>query len=146
MLGDFAAAAQARGWLRLRFLEVNGQAVAVLLGWRIGERYAFYSGGFDPLWAKHSVGMLLVARVIREAIEEDAAEFDMLLGGEQYKSRFTDLYREAITVTLVPAVSPLRFVFAGEAAARRFGRRFADGPAGGILRSLAKRIPTSSRA
>lgn len=144
VLRDFAASAAQRGWLRLRLLEVDGVAVAALLGWRLGGVYSFYNSGFDPDWSKQSVGLLLVAWTIRDAIGEGASEFDMLLGGEGYKSRFTDRVREAVTITLVPSVSPARVVVSSEALARRAGRRLAGrGGAGRLLRSLGKRLPTS---
>ena len=36
---DFAAAALQRGWLRLWFLEADGDDVAAWYGWRLGDRY-----------------------------------------------------------------------------------------------------------
>jgi CelD/BcsL family acetyltransferase involved in cellulose biosynthesis len=144
MLREFATAALARGWLRLRFLEVDGEAVATFLGWRIGERYCFYQGGFEGAWAKHSVGLMLVARSLRAAVEEGASEFDMLQGDEAYKARFSDRAREAVTVTLVPVAHPARVALSGEALARRLGRRAAQGRAGGLLRAVEARLPTSN--
>lgn len=44
-LSTFAAAAQRRGWLRLRLLEVDGEAVAAFFGWRLGDTYAYYNSG-----------------------------------------------------------------------------------------------------
>jgi CelD/BcsL family acetyltransferase involved in cellulose biosynthesis len=143
-LRSFSAAALARGWLRLRLLEVDGVAVAGFLGWRLGDRYAFYQSGFDPEWSDRSVGVVMMATTIRSAIEEGASEFDMLLGEEAYKARYTNSSRSVETVTLVRAASPVRFVLAGEAKARRVGRRLAQRPAlGRIARSLRRLLPTS---
>lgn len=142
-LADFAAAALDRGWLRLRFLEVDTEPVAALLGWRVGGRYAFYQGGFDPAWARQSVGLLLVALTLRDAISEGASEFDFLLGEEPYKWRFADDSRAVHTVALVPARSPLRLLVGGEALARRAGRRAAGLRGLGALRRLGRLLPTS---
>jgi CelD/BcsL family acetyltransferase involved in cellulose biosynthesis len=141
---SFARAALARGWLRLRLLEVDGVAVAAFYGWRIGDRYAFYQGGFDPAWAKLSVGTLIVSMSLRSAIEEGAREFDMLLGGEEYKARFAERSREVRTVALAPALSPVRLALGGEALMRRMGRRITarGGRGARIGTALANRLPT----
>jgi CelD/BcsL family acetyltransferase involved in cellulose biosynthesis len=143
-IGDFCAEAARRGWLRLRLLEVDGTAVAGFLGWRLGDCYSFYQSGFDPAWSDKSVGIVLMASTIRSAIEEGASAFEMLLGEESYKSRFTNAERLVQTVTLVKAGSPTRLMLAGEARARRYGRRVADRPLlGRIAQSLRRLLPTS---
>lgn len=97
---DFAAAALARGWLRLWFLELDEQPIATWYGWRIGDRYAFYNQGFNPEWSRLSPGGVLLSRVIESAFEERAREFDFLLGEEAYKFRYVDRSREVSDVTL----------------------------------------------
>ena len=42
---DFAAAALARGWLRLWFMEVDRTPAAAWYGWRVGGTYAYYNAG-----------------------------------------------------------------------------------------------------
>lgn len=145
---EFMAAVLEQGWLRLRFLEVDGRAVASLYGWRLGPRYAFYQGGFDPDWSRHSVGTLLVAATLRSAIEEGAEEFDMLLGREAYKARFTDRSRPVRSVALVRPGHPLRVVLAAEARLRRAGSGLAakGGPPARLARAIAARLPTGRRA
>jgi CelD/BcsL family acetyltransferase involved in cellulose biosynthesis len=147
VVSDFTRAAARRDWLRLRLLEVDGDAVAAFLGWRVGGSYAFFQSGFDPAWSDRSVGLVLMALTVRSAIEEGAAEFDMLLGTEAYKRRFTDANRPAVTVALPPAMRPVRLLVAGEATARRLGRGLAQrrgsGPVARRLRSL---LPTRRRS
>ena len=87
---EFAAAALARGWLRLWFLEVAGRAVAAWYGFRIGGAQSHYQAGRDPVWDKWSVGSVLLAYTIRAAFEEGATEYRFLRGGENYKYRFAD--------------------------------------------------------
>jgi CelD/BcsL family acetyltransferase involved in cellulose biosynthesis len=143
-LGNFAGAALRRGWLRLRLLEVDGVAVAAFLGWRLGDCYAFYQSGFDPSWSDKSVGVVMMATTVRSAIEEGAIEFDMLLGDEPYKQRFTNASRPVQTVILTRSMSPTRLLVAGEARARRYGRRLRDLTVlGAVARSLRRLLPTS---
>ncbi len=139
---EFAAAAQRRGWLRLRLLEVDGTAVAAFLGWRVGDRYTFYQSGFDPDWAELSVGIVMLTRTIQSAIDEGAQEFDMLLGTEAYKRRFQNAGRDVQTIVLPRALAPARVLVSAEARARRIGRRVSERP-GGVPHALRRMLPTS---
>jgi CelD/BcsL family acetyltransferase involved in cellulose biosynthesis len=87
---DFAAVARGRGWLRLWFLEADGHAVSASLGFRYAGVEFDYQGGRDPSWSKSSVGLLLVARAIRGALEDGLREYRFLRGDEPYKYRFAD--------------------------------------------------------
>jgi CelD/BcsL family acetyltransferase involved in cellulose biosynthesis len=144
MLRAFAASALRRGWLRLIILEAEGSAIAAFLGWRLSDSYVSYNTGFDPAWAKKSVGTVMTSVAIRDAIEEGAREFDFLLGTDPYKRSFTAEARPSVTVVLTGALRPTRFLVAGEARARSVGRRLAERPAlGRVARSIARLLPTS---
>lgn len=91
---EFCRSALKHGWLRLRIMECDDQAVAAFLGWRLGDSYCFYQSGFDPDWGRLSVGLVSLALAIRDAFEEGAAEFDLLLGEEEYKQRLAEDSRE----------------------------------------------------
>ena len=143
---DFAAAALARGWLRLWFLEVDGVAVASWYGWRVGDRYAYYSAGFDPAWSDQSVGLVLFAHTLREAAQEGAETYDMLLGNESYKSRFETAQRHVRTVVLARSLHPQRAAATAEVAMRRASRRLPESvrePARRAVGSVTRRLPTS---
>lgn len=145
-LRAFAIAASERGWIRLRLLEVDGAPVAAFLGWRLGDAYAFYQSGFDPAWASHSVGTLLMADTVRSALDEGAAEFDMLLGDETYKKRFANASREVHTVLLTGALRPTRMLAIGEAWARRHGAWMQERNSfEGTISKLRKLLPTVRR-
>lgn len=116
---DFAGAALRRGWLRMSFLEVEGAAVAVLYAWRIGGRYAYFQTGFDPAWADRSVGLVLMAHTVREAIAEGADEYDLLLGDETYKARFATDERPIETLVVAGALDPTRLLAQVDAGVRR---------------------------
>jgi CelD/BcsL family acetyltransferase involved in cellulose biosynthesis len=116
---DFAAAALARGWLRMSFLEIDGRAVAALYAWRIGGRYAYFQAGFDPEWAAASVGLVLMAHTVREAIDEGADEYDLLLGDETYKARFATDERAVETLVVAGTIDPTRLLAQVDAGVRR---------------------------
>jgi CelD/BcsL family acetyltransferase involved in cellulose biosynthesis len=147
ILSDFARAAQRRGWLRLHLLEAEGSFVAAFFGWRLGDSFVSYQGGFDPAWSNKSVGMVLTSMTIRGAIEEGAAEFDFLLGTEAYKQSFTNASRAAENVVLVRSASPTRLAIELEAAARRAGGWMTSRPAlRPIARTLRRLLPTARRS
>jgi len=123
---DFAAAALERDWLRLWFLEVDGTPVSVWYGWLLGGRYAYYLAGFDPDWSEHSVGLLLLAHTVRDAIQAGATEYDLLLGGEPYKGRFATSERTVRTVVAAPPLHPQRVAAGIEVTLREAGRRLPE--------------------
>lgn len=87
---DFAAHALERGWLRLWMAEVGGRPIAAWYGFRFGGMEWYYQAGWDPAWARSSVGFVLLAHTIREAFKDGMREYRLLLGDEPYKTRFTE--------------------------------------------------------
>lgn len=85
---DFAALALARGWLRLWMAEVDGRAIAAWYGFRFGGADWYYQFGRDPEWDQSSIGLVLLAHTVREAIADGQCEYKLLRGGEGYKDRF----------------------------------------------------------
>lgn len=79
-----------RGWLRLRFLELDGVAVAGLYSFRFQGAESHYQSGRDPGFDHHSVGLLLHRHAIRTCIDEGVREYRFLRGDEPYKRRFAD--------------------------------------------------------
>jgi CelD/BcsL family acetyltransferase involved in cellulose biosynthesis len=135
----FAAAAHERGWLRLYLLEVDGAAVAAWYGWRVGGRFSYYQAGFHPSWSRYSVGFLLLAETVREAIEEGAIEYDLLLGDEAFKARFATGKRLGCSVLLAPPISRRRFTATAKGVARS-GVRAMPAPALERIRAFRNRI------
>jgi CelD/BcsL family acetyltransferase involved in cellulose biosynthesis len=85
---DFANLAFDRGWLRLLFLELDGEAVAAEYGFLFHGVYFAYQGARNPAWQRESVGFVLEVETIRRTLEEGAVEFRFLGGEEAYKYRF----------------------------------------------------------
>jgi CelD/BcsL family acetyltransferase involved in cellulose biosynthesis len=76
------------GTLRLGFLEADGQRLAGAIGFRFRDRFLLYNSAYDQAHAAVSPGMVLVAQLIRSAIEEGCRAFDFLKGDLPYKYRF----------------------------------------------------------
>lgn len=91
-----------RGWLRMFVLRVNGAPAAVMYGFLYNRTFYFYQHGFDDSYQQHSIGLVLMALSIRTAIEEGAAEFDMLWGTEPYKFLWARHVRELRNLHLFP--------------------------------------------
>ena len=92
-----------RGWLRMYVLRLNDAPVAVMYGFFYDRTFSFYQHGFDDRYQQHSIGLVLMGLSIRAAIEEGAAEFDMLWGVEPYKFLWARDRRELRNVHLFPA-------------------------------------------
>ena len=94
---DATRALAAAGWARLWFLDWNGAAVASFLCLEYAGSVGLYNSGFDPAHAKLAPGIVLLAHVIRDAIERGVPVFDFLRGEESYKYAFGpkphDLFR-----------------------------------------------------
>jgi CelD/BcsL family acetyltransferase involved in cellulose biosynthesis len=118
---EFAALALERGWLRLWFLELDGKAVAAWLGYRFAGVEAHYQSGRDPAWDKSSVGIVLLAHTMREALVDGIEEYRFLRGGEDYKKRFATDDPGVVTVGRAMSVRG-RAALAARTARRRVRR------------------------
>ena len=98
----FAAAAFARGWLRLWFLEADGRAVAASYALRFAGNEWGYQSGRDPAWDRFGVGTIIRAHCIRNAIASGIRDYHLGRGGEPYKRHFTD--DESMLETIVLAL------------------------------------------
>ncbi|MBI1987038.1 MAG: GNAT family N-acetyltransferase [Nitrospinae bacterium] len=76
------------GQIQLSFLSADGHRIAGLLCLRYRETLYVYNSGYDPDYSPLSPGIILVARVIQEAIERGYRRVDFLRGREAYKYRF----------------------------------------------------------
>jgi CelD/BcsL family acetyltransferase involved in cellulose biosynthesis len=72
-------------WLRLYFLEVDRVRVASVILFDYEGEFLLYNSGYDPAYAHLSVGLLLKAFCLRDAIDERRRVFDFLQGNEPYK-------------------------------------------------------------
>lgn len=101
-LGRLAAEGRARLWL----LEWQGAAVASFICVEYAGTVGLYNSGFDPAHARVAPGIVLLAHVIRDAIERGVRVFDFLRGEEPYKYAFGPQPRDLHALTLAPAGTP----------------------------------------
>jgi CelD/BcsL family acetyltransferase involved in cellulose biosynthesis len=128
---DFAARALKRGWLRLWFLEVDGQAVAAWYGLRFGNVEWYYQSGRDPEWDRSSVGLVLLTWTMQAAFDDGMRSYAFLRGDEEYKRRFAT--HDSGLVTVGVPCGPLGQAAASTAAA---AKRMPPSVRRRILRSL----------
>ena len=79
---ELAARLHDRGWVRIFSLETGSQQIALLYCFAYRDHYYYYQGGWDPSFARYRVGLVLMHKVIQEAIAEGATVFDFLRGDE----------------------------------------------------------------
>lgn len=115
---EFAAAARARGRLRLWIAEVDGEPAAAWYGWRFANQEWYYQAGRDPRHDDLSLGFVLLAHTVRAAAEDGVDAYRFLDGGESYKWRFAEGDLEAETVALGRGLSGRLGALAAAAAAR----------------------------
>jgi CelD/BcsL family acetyltransferase involved in cellulose biosynthesis len=96
----------AAGWARLWFLEFEGAAVAGFLCLEYGGSVGLYNSGFDPARATLAPGIVLLAHVIRDAIDRGFPVFDFLRGEEPYKYGFGPAPEDVLNVRVTPVTRP----------------------------------------
>jgi len=116
---SFAKLALERGWLRLWLAEADGRAVAAWYGFRFANADWYYQAGRDPAWDQTSVGAVLFALTVREAMRDGMQEYKLLLGDEPYKARFTQEDPGVETVALAGGAVG-RWALTGARYLRRF--------------------------
>lgn len=99
---DIARSTQAAGTLQLLFVEVDGRKAAGLFNFDYNGRIWVYNSGLDPAsFSALSLGVVITAKAIENAIANGRDTFDFLRGNEVYKYRFgaadTCIYNIKIT-------------------------------------------------
>ena len=97
---DLARRMAELGCIRLFFMEIDGRRAAASLCFDYGGARLLYNSGYDPGLSYYSVGLLLHAMCVKDAIESGLAYFDFLRGPEPYKAhlggRQKSLYRMVV--------------------------------------------------
>ncbi|RPH92007.1 MAG: GNAT family N-acetyltransferase [Lysobacterales bacterium] len=92
-----------RGWLKLYTLLLDGVPVSSLYVFKYREVYYHYQSAFDPDYRKYSLGTVIIALAIKDAIEDRAVEFDFLHDNESYTYLWARQERELMRLELYPA-------------------------------------------
>jgi CelD/BcsL family acetyltransferase involved in cellulose biosynthesis len=99
---DATRALAAAGWARLWFLDHEGAAVAAFLCLEYAGTVGLYNSGFAPVHARLAPGIVLLAHVIKDAIDRRIPIFDFLRGEESYKEGFGPVPEDLYNVRIVP--------------------------------------------
>jgi CelD/BcsL family acetyltransferase involved in cellulose biosynthesis len=91
------------GALGLWFLDVGGAAVASFITLEWDATVGLYNSGFEPARASLSPGVILLARVIEDAIDRGKERFDFLRGEERYKYEFGPSPEDVWNIRIAPA-------------------------------------------
>ena len=73
------------GALRMHAMRIDGRIVAVFYGFAHHDTVYYYLSGQDPELEKLSIGTVMVAHAIEQAVRDGAKTFDFLRGAEEYK-------------------------------------------------------------
>jgi CelD/BcsL family acetyltransferase involved in cellulose biosynthesis len=83
-----AAALLPDGTFRLAFLQAGGNRIAGAVGFRDRTSFRLYNSAYEHRQGPVAPGLVLVAELIKSAIEEGCEGFDFLKGDLEYKYRF----------------------------------------------------------
>ncbi|HEV7922119.1 MAG TPA: GNAT family N-acetyltransferase [Thermoanaerobaculia bacterium] len=73
------------GALRMHAMRIGERIAAVFYGFAHQGTTYYYLSGYDPAYEKRSIGSVLVAHAVDEAVREGCHTFDFLRGAEEYK-------------------------------------------------------------
>ncbi len=139
---DVATLLAESGRLRLYTLRLGEQPLASVYGVVDGGSFYYYQSGYDPDWARRSVGLVLLGRTIEDAFEAKLERFDFLRGSEPYKFEWSNSVRRTELLRIVnrtPAGALWAAQREGDRALRGAARRLAGEQVWGALRK-AKRL------
>jgi CelD/BcsL family acetyltransferase involved in cellulose biosynthesis len=88
LFSRIARAFDEEGWLRLTWLEHEGEPLAGTFSFAAKKTWSVYNSAYDHTKGELAPGMVLMAETIRLAAEAGCGVFDMLRGAEPYKYRF----------------------------------------------------------
>lgn len=88
MIGFFKDVFEAKipGWqARLDYLKIEDEYAAGIMSFVSEDEWWLYNSGYDPEYSHYSVGLVLKAHSIRQAIKAGKKKYDFLRGSERYK-------------------------------------------------------------
>ncbi|MCP9452158.1 MAG: GNAT family N-acetyltransferase [Nitrospira sp.] len=95
---ELAQALCGTDWLVLSIVILDSRPLAMHVGFDYQGRFLWYKPSFDPAYAKHSPGLVLLRYLIGYAIEQKREEFDFSIGDEPFKQRFCNHVRTTVQV------------------------------------------------
>jgi CelD/BcsL family acetyltransferase involved in cellulose biosynthesis len=97
--------------LRLWTLDVDGEVAAALIGFYDNGTVHYLQAGFDPRYARLSIGRVMLGLCIRDCVDDErVCVLDFMGGNNAYKDEWTQSARETVTLTcLRPGVRAMAY-------------------------------------
>jgi CelD/BcsL family acetyltransferase involved in cellulose biosynthesis len=89
-----------KDFLRLYVVEVEESIVAMLYCFKYEDKLLYYQSGYNPEFQQYSLGAVLFAYALEDAIAEGAREFDLLRGHHDYKNHWATEERNTIRLAV----------------------------------------------
>lgn len=86
------------GWLRFEEVWAEGGCRASIYGIQVGSTHCFYQSGYDPEWARRSVGLVVLGLSLEAAVSRGMSVYDFLRGTETYKFDWSTRTLETVRV------------------------------------------------
>ncbi|HEX5735887.1 MAG TPA: GNAT family N-acetyltransferase [Blastocatellia bacterium] len=139
-LTDVMRSSLANDKLRLWKLEVDGDVEAVLLAFFDNGVAHYFQGGFNPAYAKESLGTVMIGLCLKDCVEEsDIREFDFMGGEADYKSHWTKATRETTELEWMrQGVRSL--IYTARVQAESFGRSIGRATVPAPVRAAGRRL------
>ena len=102
------------GAIRFEEIWAEGKCIASLYGINRKERFFFYQCGYDPDWARRSVGFVRLGLSIADAADRGVRVYDFLRGSEAYKFDWANAARSTLAVRISRRSAAGRAFVAGE--------------------------------
>ena len=144
-LTDVMRSSIAKGNLRLWTLEVDGEIEAVLLAFFDNGVAHYFQGGFNPAYAKESLGTVMIGLCLKDCVEAtDVREFDFMGGEADYKTHWTKATRETVELEWIrQGVRSL--VYTARVQAESLGRSIGRATVPAPVRAVGRRLINKRR-
>ena len=114
--------AAANGWLRCYILFCNETACAFFVGFQHGDRFLLHETGFDPEFAKHSVGTVLHLLILEDLFAENTPRIFDLAAYSGWKAELSNASYLENKAMLFRRGAYTRFVQEGHRACQSISR------------------------
>ena len=105
-IGDFyrqySLKVSQQGILRLCFLRIDGQAIAMQIAVEYDDRFWLLKVGYDQDFSKCSAGNLLMLHTVKYAADSGFKSYEFLGGEESWTKVWTKLVRASVSVRIYP--------------------------------------------
>ena len=99
----------ARGWLRLGFMNIDGEPVFATYAYHVGDRVYLYQQGSTTKYPEFNLGYAALAFAIADACERGAKFYDFLRGDAEYKLHWAKNSRRLVQFLAFRSLRASRF-------------------------------------